>query len=112
MMPAVAHAGNSSGGTSFLPGGSALANGPAKKVGKHGKAAGDSRHLGDRLLHQGMKGHDVRVLQAYLSFAGFGTVVDGSFGPATQQSVVAFESQQGVAADGIVSIALSQRLRQ
>jgi peptidoglycan hydrolase-like protein with peptidoglycan-binding domain len=104
--------GAASGGSSFLPGGSALANGPAKKVGKHGKAAGDSRHLGDRALREGMRGHDVRVLQAYLSFAGFGTVVDGSFGPATQQSVSAFETQQGQPADGVVSVALSQRLRQ
>jgi peptidoglycan hydrolase-like protein with peptidoglycan-binding domain len=91
-----------SGGTSFLPGGSALANGRGK---------GDSRHLGDRVLQEGMRGHDVRVLQAYLSFAGFGTVVDGRFGPATQQSVIAFERQQSLTGDGVVSIALSQKLR-
>ncbi|MBV8430778.1 MAG: peptidoglycan-binding protein [Solirubrobacterales bacterium] len=94
-----------SGGTSFLPGGSALANG-------NPKIKGDSRHLGDRVLREGMTGHDVRVLQAYLSFAGFGTQVDGSFGPATQQSVVAFERQQGLPGNGIVSIPLSQKLRQ
>ncbi len=109
--PAVAQAGSggsgmgASGGSSFLPGGSALANG-------NGKSKGDSRHLGDRALHQGMSGHDVRVLQAYLSFAGFGTQIDGSFGPATQQSVLAFERQQGLAADGVVSIPLSVKLRQ
>ncbi len=90
------------GGTSFLPGGSALAN---------GKGKGDSRHLGDRVLRQGMRGHDVRVLQAYLSFAGFGTVVDGEFGPATLQSVMAFERQQSLPGDGVVSFSLSQRLR-
>jgi hypothetical protein len=58
-----------------------------------------------------MKGHDVRVLQAYLTFAGFGTMVDGSFGPATESSVVSFERQQGVTTNGIVGIALSQKLR-
>jgi peptidoglycan hydrolase-like protein with peptidoglycan-binding domain len=58
-----------------------------------------------------MRGHDVRVLQAYLSFAGFGTVVDGSFGPATQQSVIAFQREQGETGNGVVSYALSQRLR-
>ena len=111
VLPAVARAGGSggaapgSGGTSFLPGGSALANGPKN-------AKGDSRHLGDRVLHQGMRGHDVRVLQAYLTFAGFGTMVDGDFGQATQQSVLAFERQLGISANGIVTIALSQRLRQ
>src|SRR5437763_3865402 len=39
-------------------------------------------------------------------------MVDGSFGPATLQSVLAFQRQQGVSANGVVSIALSQRLRQ
>ena len=91
-----------SGGAAFLPGGSALASGTGK---------GDSRHLGDRVLRQGMRGHDVRVLQAYLTFAGFGTMVDGSFGPATKQSVVQFERAQGQSANGVVSIALSQLLR-
>jgi peptidoglycan hydrolase-like protein with peptidoglycan-binding domain len=106
MAPAIAQGrGSGSGGAAFLPGGSALANG--KGTGK-----GDSRHLGDRVLREGMSGHDVRVLQAYLSFAGFGTMVDGTFGPATQQSVIAFERQQGLPADGIVSVGLSQRLRQ
>jgi Putative peptidoglycan binding domain len=94
-----------SGGSSFLPGGAALANGSPK-------LKGDSKHLGDRVLREGMKGHDVRVLQAYLSFAGFGTEVDGDFGPATLQSVIAFQRQQGVSANGVVSYALSEKLRQ
>jgi hypothetical protein len=93
-----------SGGTSFLPGGSALANG-------NPKIKGDSRHLGDRVLPEGMQGHDVRVLQAYLSFAGFGTQVDGTFGPATLVSVQSFQRQQGETASGVVSYALSVRLR-
>ena len=39
-------------------------------------------------------------------------MVDGHFGPATLQSVVAFERQQGQSGNGIVSYALSQLLRQ
>jgi peptidoglycan hydrolase-like protein with peptidoglycan-binding domain len=104
LVPTAAQAGGS-GGATYLPGGSALANGK-------GKTKGDSRHLGDRVLREGMRGHDVRVLQAYLSFAGFGTMVDGSFGPATLKSVTSFQREQGVRASGVVSIALSQRLRQ
>jgi Putative peptidoglycan binding domain len=91
-----------SGGAVFMPGGNALASGTGK---------GHALHLGDRVLRQGMRGHDVRVLQAYLTFAGYGTMVDGSFGPATKNSVVQFETAQGVTVNGIVNIALSQRLR-
>jgi peptidoglycan hydrolase-like protein with peptidoglycan-binding domain len=59
-----------------------------------------------------MRGHDVRVLQAYLTFAGYGTMVDGDFGAATKQSVMTFEQAQGATPDGIVTFALSQTLRQ
>ena len=72
---------------------------------------GDSRHLGDRTLCEGMRGHDVRVLQAYLTVAGFGAVVDGDFGPDTLQSVIAFEQERGLDANGVVTYAVSQDLR-
>ena len=72
---------------------------------------GDSRHLGDRALCEGMRGHDVRVLQAYLTVAGFGAVVDGDFGPDTLQSVIAFEQERGLDANGVVTYAVSQDLR-
>lgn len=75
------------------------------------RKAGDSRHLGDRVLRQGMSGHDVRVLQAYLTLAGFPTSVDGSFGPATEQNVVAFETANGFTPDGVVSIPVEKALR-
>jgi peptidoglycan hydrolase-like protein with peptidoglycan-binding domain len=72
---------------------------------------GDSRHLGDRILREGMRGHDVRVLQAYLTVAGYGAIVDGSFGPATLQSVIAFERARSLNASGIVTFGVSQALR-
>jgi hypothetical protein len=58
-----------------------------------------------------MSGHDVRVLQAYLTLAGFPTGIDGSFGPATEKNVLAFEQASGFAADGIVSVPVEEALR-
>ena len=46
-------------------------------------AAAAKRVFGKRPLHQGMRGRDVRVLQDYLTRAGFKTDVDGQFGRGT-----------------------------
>lgn len=73
---------------------------------------GGSQHLGERTLKQGMTGHDVRVLQSYLTLAGFPTDVDGSFGPTTQTNVLKFEQANGLTADGVMTYAQSQVLRQ
>ncbi len=72
---------------------------------------GSLPHLGDRVLRQGMQGHDVRVLQDYLSRVGFPTHVDGQFGPGTAGNVRAFERSQGLTPNGIVSLAVSDALR-
>jgi cell wall-associated NlpC family hydrolase len=43
--------------------------------------------FGDRPLKKGNRGHDVRVLQDFLSEVGLDTTVDGQFGPATARQV-------------------------
>jgi peptidoglycan hydrolase-like protein with peptidoglycan-binding domain len=73
---------------------------------------GGSRHLGERTLRQGKRGHDVRVLQSYLTIAGFPTTVDGDFGPMTKASVVSFERANRLRATGIVTYRVSLVLRQ
>lgn len=57
----------------------------------------------NRLLRKGVKGEDVKELQKKLTEVGFyiGTI-DGSFGPATDKAVKAFQSSKGLVADGIV----------
>jgi peptidoglycan hydrolase-like protein with peptidoglycan-binding domain len=72
---------------------------------------GGSQHLGERVLRQGMSGHDVRVLQGYLTLAGFATNIDGQFGPGTEQNVIAFQTAHGMSANGVVSYAVAQELR-
>jgi peptidoglycan hydrolase-like protein with peptidoglycan-binding domain len=92
---------------------------PTKASGASGGSAGTggrtSRggvlHLGDRVLKQGMKGRDVRVLQDYLSRVGYATTVDGDFGPATAGSVRAFQRATGLRADAVVTLAVANALR-
>jgi peptidoglycan hydrolase-like protein with peptidoglycan-binding domain len=73
---------------------------------------GGSQHLGERTLQQGMKGHDVRVLQGYLTLAGYPATVDGDFGPTTKAAVIKFEDANGLDGNGVVTYAQSQVLRQ
>ena len=75
------------------------------------KPDGGSRHLGERVMRQGMSGHDVRVLQGYLTLAGLPTSLDGQFGPGTKKNVIAFEAAHGMTANGVVSYAVAQALR-
>jgi peptidoglycan hydrolase-like protein with peptidoglycan-binding domain len=76
------------------------------------KQNGGSAHLGNRTLRPGMKGHDVRVLQGYLTLVGYPTTVDGDYGPATKANVLAFQVAHDMKANGIVTFAETLVLRQ
>lgn len=69
--------------------------------------------FGDRTLRKGSHGHDVRVLQSWLTHLGVRTTVDGAFGRGTRRSVRRFERRHGLRVDGLVSrreAALMRRL--
>ena len=76
------------------------------------KQNGGSEHLGNRVLKPGMHGHDVRVLQAYLTVDGYPTTVDGDFGPSTKSSVVSWQGANDVADNGVFTYADSRKLRE
>src|SRR5205085_10591154 len=60
-------------------------------------------HFGDRALHRGMQGRDVKVLQRYLTQLGVDTTVDGQYGPTTTRHVMTWERSASFKADGRVS---------
>ena len=68
-------------------------------------------NFASRTLATGSAGSDVRALQRYLDRAGYDTVADGQFGPATRRSVTAFERAEERRANGRASRA-EQRLVQ
>lgn len=53
-------------------------------------------------LRIGSSGDDVRVLQTKLNLQGANLLVDGAFGPLTQQAVIDFQKDNGLVPDGIV----------
>lgn len=67
--------------------------------------------LGRRTLSQGMSGQDVRVLQDFLTRAGFATPVGGDFGPITLGNVKKFEKRYGLSVDGVVDAAFVTKIR-
>jgi hypothetical protein len=60
-------------------------------------------HFGDRALHRGMHGRDVKVLQRYLTQLGVDTTVDGQYGPTTTRNVKTWERSASFKADGRLS---------
>ena len=59
--------------------------------------------FGDRTLHTGMSGHDVKVLQSWLSHMGFDTSIDGGFGRNTRWNVRRFEQAKGLPINGVLT---------
>ena len=56
-----------------------------------------------QVLQEGAQGPDVMEVQSRLKEKGFPPgIIDGSFGPATEAAVLAFQKSQGLFADGIV----------
>ena len=68
--------------------------------------------LGDRIpVEPGMSGHDIRVLQDFLTRAGFKVTIDGEFGAGTEKAVKKFEAAQNRTIDGIMDAADIDALR-
>jgi peptidoglycan hydrolase-like protein with peptidoglycan-binding domain len=55
------------------------------------------------VVQNGKQGHPVRTLQCLLRARGHSVTVDGTFGPATEAAVKAFQTSKGMTADGIMS---------
>jgi hypothetical protein len=75
-------------------------------------ATAEARTFGERPLAAGDRGHDVRVLQSWLTKLGFRTKVDGRFGRATRRSVRRYERRAGHRADGRLTRGEAAALRQ
>ena len=54
-----------------------------------------------QILKKGAKGNEVKALQALLKGYGFSCTVDGSFGPATEKQVKAFQKSRKLDQDGV-----------
>ena len=67
--------------------------------------------FGDETLRRGDSGGDVRGLQRALNDAGYQTEVDGQFGPRTLKRVKAFEGNEQLRVDGVVTPADARALR-
>jgi peptidoglycan hydrolase-like protein with peptidoglycan-binding domain len=68
-------------------------------------ASADAKSMpfGERSLRPGMRGHDVRVLQDFLTRVGVSTPVDGQYGPYTKRRVKTWERRSKRRVDGRVA---------
>lgn len=65
-------------------------------------AASTASTSSTKALQYGATGDDVKALQTTLNSLGYSLDVDGSFGPATQAAVKAYQQANGLAVDGSV----------
>ena len=97
------------------PGGSAY-SASADKASKQKKAKPGRKnwHLGDRVpLRQGMRGHDVKILQDFINRDGIQVGLDGEYGRQTWAAVRRIEKRGHRPVDGVVDagdIALIRRV--
>jgi cell wall-associated NlpC family hydrolase len=59
--------------------------------------------FGERTLSTGSSGHDVKVLQSWLTHMGLRTSIDGQFGRNTRWNVRRFEQARGLAINGVLT---------
>jgi murein DD-endopeptidase MepM/ murein hydrolase activator NlpD len=70
-----------------------------------------ARRLGQHRLKRGSRGDEVRVLQLWLSDLGYRVAAGGSYDRATVAAVRRFQSDHGLAADGVVGRGTVNALR-
>jgi hypothetical protein len=73
--------------------------------------AAQAASLGKRSLKQGMRGHDVRVLQDFLTRLGLRTGIDGVYGPATTRRVRSWERASNLRVNGRMTRVDIRRMR-
>jgi peptidoglycan hydrolase-like protein with peptidoglycan-binding domain len=74
-------------------------------------ASAFAARFGERTLSTGSSGHDVKVLQSWLSHMGFRTEIDGSFGRNTRWNVRRFEQARGLKINGVLTPADARVMR-
>jgi cell wall-associated NlpC family hydrolase len=74
-------------------------------------AGAASAQFGTKKLKRGSKGHDVKVLQSWLTHLGYRTSVDGEFGSNTLHAVHLFDRKEGLPPDGVVDLREQALLR-
>ena len=73
-------------------------------------ATGNPYPVPDKTLKNGSRGNGVRWLQYELNQCGFGLIVDGAFGPKTEDAVRRFQNQHNLVCDGVVGPATREAL--
>ncbi len=53
-------------------------------------------------ISYGDQGEDVKQIQALINGFGFNLIIDGIFGPETQDAIIDFQRRSGLVADGVV----------